>query len=77
LPVKPAARGCRPFQGGPGSEEVKLPAGYWITWGGQFQNLIAARKRLIVVVPIASLGFVPMAIAHGTGAEVQRPLARW
>jgi cobalt-zinc-cadmium resistance protein CzcA len=24
---------------------------------------------------VASLGFVPMAIATGTGAEVQRPLA--
>jgi cobalt-zinc-cadmium resistance protein CzcA len=24
---------------------------------------------------VASLGFVPMALAHGTGAEVQRPLA--
>jgi cobalt-zinc-cadmium resistance protein CzcA len=24
---------------------------------------------------VAALGFVPMAIAHGTGAEVQRPLA--
>jgi len=24
---------------------------------------------------VASLGFVPMAIAHGAGAEVQRPLA--
>jgi cobalt-zinc-cadmium resistance protein CzcA len=156
--------------------EVKLPPGYWITWGGQFENLNAARQRLLVVVPlalvlifvllftsfgsisrallvftgvplaltggilalllrgipfsisagvgfialsgvavlnglvmlsfieklradgvpleeailsgaetrlrpvlmtalVASLGFVPMAIAHGTGAEVQRPLA--
>ena len=24
---------------------------------------------------VASLGFVPMAFAHGTGAEVQKPLA--
>src|SRR5262245_53629611 len=31
--------------------EVRLPAGYWITWGGQFENLIAARQRLSVVVP--------------------------
>jgi len=155
---------------------IKLPPGYWLGWGGQFENLIAARKRLELVVPIslaliflllfttfgsvrhaalvftgvplaltggvmalalrgipfsisagvgfialsgvavlnglvmmtfinqlraeglsideairrgaetrlrpilmtalvASLGFVPMALAHGTGAEVQRPLA--
>jgi cobalt-zinc-cadmium resistance protein CzcA len=24
---------------------------------------------------VASLGFIPMALSHGTGAEVQRPLA--
>lgn len=155
---------------------VKLPAGQWLVWGGQFENLVAAKQRLTIVVPIcffliflllfstfksvkyallvlsavplgltggiialwlrdmpfsisaavgfialsgvavlnglvmvsfinrlcregfardaailrgcltrlrpvlmtamvASLGFVPMAIAHGTGAEVQKPLA--
>jgi cobalt-zinc-cadmium resistance protein CzcA len=32
---------------------VKLPEGYWITWGGQFENLMAARERLMVVVPLA------------------------
>ena len=156
--------------------EVKVPAGYWLDWGGQFENLMAARDRLMIVVPacffiifmmlftalgsakqallvfsgvplaisggiltlflaglpfsipaavgfialsgiavlnglvmvtyineliaegverreaivrgaltrlrpvlmtalVASLGFVPMALAHGTGAEVQKPLA--
>jgi cobalt-zinc-cadmium resistance protein CzcA len=30
---------------------VKLPAASWITWGGQFENLAAARQRLLVVVP--------------------------
>jgi cobalt-zinc-cadmium resistance protein CzcA len=34
-------------------EAIKLPEGYWITWGGQFENLIAARQRLMVVVPLA------------------------
>jgi cobalt-zinc-cadmium resistance protein CzcA len=32
---------------------VKLPAGYRIEWGGQFQNYATARKRLFVVVPLA------------------------
>lgn len=32
---------------------VKLSEGYWITWGGQFENLMAARQRLMVVVPLA------------------------
>jgi len=31
--------------------EVQLPSGYWITWGGQFENLQAARQRLMMVVP--------------------------
>lgn len=31
--------------------EVRLPAGYEVRWGGQFENLTAARQRLMVVVP--------------------------
>lgn len=31
--------------------QVSVPAGYWVTWGGQFENLIAARDRLMIVVP--------------------------
>jgi cobalt-zinc-cadmium resistance protein CzcA len=34
---------------------VVVPSGYWITWGGQFENLIAARQRLLLVVPVALL----------------------
>jgi cobalt-zinc-cadmium resistance protein CzcA len=34
------------------AEQVKLPPGYWLTWGGQFENLISAQQRLLVVVPI-------------------------
>jgi cobalt-zinc-cadmium resistance protein CzcA len=35
-------------------EQVKLPPGrYHLEWGGQFENLISARQRLMVVVPIA------------------------
>ncbi len=31
--------------------QVKLQAGQWVEWGGQFENLVAARKRLSLVVP--------------------------
>lgn len=34
-------------------EKVKLPEGYYITWGGQFENLQQASARLMIVVPIA------------------------
>jgi heavy metal efflux system protein len=33
--------------------EVKLPAGYRIEWGGQFQHYEEARARLLIVVPIS------------------------
>ncbi|MWL89608.1 CusA/CzcA family heavy metal efflux RND transporter [Cupriavidus sp. SW-Y-13] len=33
------------------AREVKLPPGMWIEWGGQFQNLQAATKRLAIIVP--------------------------
>lgn len=31
--------------------KVKLPAGYWLEWGGQFKNMQEASARLMVVVP--------------------------
>ena len=31
--------------------DVTLPTGYWLEWGGQFENLQAATKRLAIVVP--------------------------
>jgi cobalt-zinc-cadmium resistance protein CzcA len=30
-----------------------VPAGYFVDWGGQFENLAAASKRLLIVVPLA------------------------
>lgn len=37
------------------AEQVQLPPGYTITWGGQFENLAKARERLSVVVPACFL----------------------
>ena len=36
--------------------EVHLPAGYTLTWGGQFENQQRATKRLAVIVPLSVLG---------------------
>ncbi len=33
--------------------QVKLPPGYYTTWGGQFENLQRASARLLIVVPLA------------------------
>jgi cobalt-zinc-cadmium resistance protein CzcA len=38
--------------------QVRLPPGYWMTWGGQFENLQAARQRLSIVVPACFLVIV-------------------
>ncbi|UFI44740.1 CusA/CzcA family heavy metal efflux RND transporter [Pseudomonas savastanoi] len=34
---------------------VQIPAGYWTNWGGQFEQLQSATKRLQIVVPVALL----------------------
>jgi len=39
------------------SASTILPPGYWLAWGGQFEQLASANKRLEVVVP-AALGLI-------------------
>ena len=36
-------------------KQVKLPTGYYLSYGGQFQNLQAAKSRLAIAVPVALL----------------------
>jgi cobalt-zinc-cadmium resistance protein CzcA len=36
-------------------QEVKIPSGYWIDWGGTFEQLQSATARLKIVVPLALL----------------------
>ncbi|AZA78987.1 CusA/CzcA family heavy metal efflux RND transporter [Chryseobacterium sp. G0186] len=36
-------------------DKVKLPSGYYFTYGGQFENLQEASKRLMVAVPVSLL----------------------
>lgn len=62
------------------AQKVKLPAGYWIAWGGQFEQLVSATQRLSVVVPIAlfvifmllllSLGSAPDALLVFSGVPL-------
>jgi cobalt-zinc-cadmium resistance protein CzcA len=35
--------------------QVKLPEGYYLTWGGEFENQRRAMKRLSIIVPISIL----------------------
>lgn len=37
------------------STEVKLPNGYYLTWGGEFENLERAQARLMIIVPVTLL----------------------
>ncbi|KPL69865.1 cation transporter [Erythrobacter sp. SG61-1L] len=54
--------------------QVKLPAGYYLEWGGQFQSLQAASQRLSIVVPLCFLaifGLLYMALGgFGRAAAV-------
>jgi cobalt-zinc-cadmium resistance protein CzcA len=51
-------------------EQVKLPVGYWMQWGGQFEQLQSATQRLTVVVPVALLLiFVLLFLAFGTAKD--------
>jgi heavy metal efflux system protein len=52
------------------AEKVKLPPGYWIGWGGQFEQLVSASKRLAIVVPIALLMiFILLFMSLGSAAD--------
>ncbi|AUH71301.1 efflux RND transporter permease subunit [Legionella sainthelensi] len=37
-------------------QNIKIPSGYWITWGGQFEQLQSASQRLQIVIPITLVG---------------------
>ncbi len=53
--------------------EVEVPAGYWVDYGGTFEQLIAASQRLSVVVPVTLLlifGLLFMAFGSGRDALV-------
>ena len=47
--------------------QLKLPDGFWFEFGGQFRNLIEAKQRLAIVVPLAlALIFVLIFLSFGS-----------
>ncbi|MFY9269528.1 MAG: CusA/CzcA family heavy metal efflux RND transporter [Candidatus Manganitrophaceae bacterium] len=51
-------------------ERVTIPTGYWTTWGGQFEQMISATKRLKIVVPVALLlVFILLFVTFGNGKD--------
>ena len=53
--------------------EVTVPPGYWVDYGGTFEQLIAASQRLSVVVPVTLVlifGLLFMAFGSGRDAAV-------
>jgi heavy metal efflux system protein len=52
------------------AQEVPLPAGYRVTWGGQFENFERARHRLTFVIPVTiGIIFVLLFITFGSGLD--------
>ena len=50
--------------------KIKLPTGYRVTYGGQFENLQSAKDRLLIAVPIAlALIFILLYFAFGSIKE--------
>jgi len=62
------------------AERVALPEGYTVEWGGQFENLERANRRLMIIVPLAlgmilallylSLGSVRDVLVVGSGVPL-------
>lgn len=51
-------------------KKIKLPAGYYVKYGGQFENLESAKARLLIAVPIALfLIFILLYFAFGSVKE--------
>ncbi|MEW6747605.1 MAG: CusA/CzcA family heavy metal efflux RND transporter [Planctomycetota bacterium] len=52
--------------------QVRLPSGWFIEWGGQFENLASASQRLVVLVPLALL--LIFVLLYSTFGSVQLAL---
>src|SRR3546814_3649162 len=55
------------------AREVELPPGYWVDYGGTFEQLISASNRLMVVVPVVLImifGLLFMAFGSARDAAI-------
>jgi heavy metal efflux system protein len=60
------------------AQKVALPPGYYVTWGGQFENFAAARARLMLVVPVCfALIFLLLLGALGSWRDASSAPCRW
>ena len=55
------------------AEQVRLPAGYFLTWGGQFENQQRAMRRLMIIVPI-TIGLIYLLLFSSFGSLKQAGL---
>ncbi len=53
-------------------QQVKLPPGYYLTWGGAFENLQRATDTLMIVVPIAL--FLIFVLLYSTFSSARQAL---
>jgi len=52
------------------ADAVKLPPGYRVSWGGQFENFDRARQRLQIIIPITiGVIFVLLFVAFGSAFD--------
>jgi len=52
------------------AKEIHLPPGYQVFWGGQFENLARARRRLYVIIPVTiAIIFALLFIAFGSATN--------
>lgn len=55
------------------ADKVKLPPGYFVTWGGQFENQQRAMKRLMIIVPV-TIGLIYLLLFSSFGSLKQAAL---
>jgi len=54
------------------SKSVTLPTGYWLDWGGQFENQVRAMRRLAIILPI-SIALI-LALLYATFTSMRQAL---